>query len=293
MRPYGLKIKKREGNKCLYLCIALACVANFGMAEAKTNEGAQTTPATSASHTTALSKKERRLLDELLTHRQDVLEIKSGDGIWPMEVHQRDKRMFLNTPVDDHPLLTHIVSFERMVRDPGIEPMELVKSVSSTSYLLDSTPTDPTDFLVEVETTSEFHQRADRLFQQGQYREAFPLLLTSAKYGYRNSQSQLAFILFQGLEVIPRDDIRAFAWLGTASTSSPISDSLYSELRSRLRDADKQIVDEVVKVYRERFGVVEPFDCDALRSESRSMKKIYCQLQLEAVIKNCGQSCAG
>lgn len=293
MRPYGLKIKKRAGNKCLYLCIALVCVANIGVTEAKTHEGTQTTSVTSESHTIALSKKERKLRDEVLRHREAVQEIENGDGIWPEAVYRKNKTLFKNTTDNDKAILTQLILSTQIIRDPGIEPMDLVKSVSPTSYLLESTPTDPTDFLVEVETTSEFHQRADRLFQQGQYREAFPLLLTSAKYGYRNSQSQLAFILFQGLEVIPRDDIRAFAWLGTASTSTPISDSLYSELRSRLRDADKQIVDEVVKVYRERFGVVEPFDCDASRSESRSMKKIYCQLQLEAVIKNCGQSCAG
>ena len=288
----SVRLSRPIGRRTL-LCLCMICVVNTVASDAKIKTDEQTTLASSTLHTAALSKTERRLLEQILDHRQAVQEIKKGDGIWPEAVYRKDKKLFQNIPDNDKAILTHLILSTQIIRDPGIEPMDLVKSVSPTSYLLESTPTDPTDFLVEVETTSEFHQRADRLFQQGQYREAFPLLLTSAKYGYRNSQSQLAFILFQGLEAIPRDDIRAFAWLGTASTSTPISDSLYSELLSRLRDADKQIVDEVVKVYRERFGVVEPFDCDALRSESRSMKKIYCQLQLEAVIKNCGQSCAG
>ena len=293
MRPCGPKIKKRAVRKILYLYIALACVANIGVTEAKTHEGTQTTSVASDSHTIALSKKERKLRDEILRHREAVQEIENGDGIWPEAVYRKNKTLFKNTTDNDKAILTQLILSTQFIRTPGIEPMNLVKSVSRTSNLLESTPSDPTDFLIEVGTLSEFHQRADQLFQEGRYREAFPLLLTSAKYGYRNSQSQLSFVLFQGLDGLPRDDVRAFAWLGTASAAVPSSDSLYGELRNRLRDEDKQVVDEVVKVYRQRFGVSEPFDCDTLQSESDSLKKIYCQLQLEAVIKNCGQSCAG
>ena len=291
MRPYRLKIKKRAVKKILYLYIALACVANFGVAEAKTNGNVQTTPATSESRTIALSKKERKLRDEILSQREAVQEIENGDRIWPEAVYRKNKKLFKNTTDNDKAILTQLILSTQFIRAPGIEPVDLVKSVSRTSNLLESTPTDPTDFLIEVGTLSEFHQRADQLFQEGRYREAFPLLVTSAKYGYRNSQSQLAFVLFQGLDGLPRDDIRAFAWLGTASASIPSSDSFYGVMRNRLRDEDKQIVDEVVEVYRQRFGVVEPFDCDALQSESDSLKKIYCQLQLETMIEICGPSC--
>lgn len=277
----------------IFLIVALACCLPIVKVEANTKPSSLTSTASAEFDGFALTKQEQKLLERLLVHRHDVQEILNGDRIWPARIYDRGKKMFEDTPREDQPILSYLIHSNSIVREPGIEPIDIVKSTTSKSHLLNQIPNDPSAFELDAKSTNEFHEKVDQLFRQGHYQEAFPLLLASAKYGYRNSQSRLAFILFQDLEGLPRDDVRAFAWLGTAaSTSKPRLESLYGELHSRLNDENKQAVDSVVEVYRKRFGVVKPFDCDTIDSDSSTLKRIYCHLQLDAAIKNCGKPCA-
>ena len=58
---------------------------------------------------------------------------------------------------------------------------------------------------------------ANELYSDGYYDEAYPILLNLAKRGFKDSQSRLAYILFNGTENVEKSNLRALGWLGAAA----------------------------------------------------------------------------
>ena len=136
---------------------------------------------------------------------------------------------------------------------------------------------------------------ANELYADGKYDEAYPLLLDLAKRGFKDSQSRLAYILFNGTEDVEKSNLRALGWLGTAAhgESEPMFRVLFKRYMAQVPESVRPTVDAVLDGYREQFDSSAYMDCTTNhpftyeRHQSSVVKRTYCQFDLEAKVKAC------
>ena len=98
--------------------------------------------------------------------------------------------------------------------------------------------------------------RARELYSNNQIDEAFPLLLKTARKGFKNAQARVGHIYLRGLGEIDQDPVEALGWLGAASsgTTSPPIRNYFNEIWERIPEKYVEHFDEVVEQYRSKYG---------------------------------------
>ena len=98
--------------------------------------------------------------------------------------------------------------------------------------------------------------RARELYSNNQIDEAFPLLLKTARKGFKNAQARVGHIYLRGLGEIEQDPVEALGWLGVASsgTTSPPIRNYFNEIWERIPEKYVEHFDEVVEEYRSKYG---------------------------------------
>lgn len=167
------------------------------------------------------------------------------------------------------------------------EPNEAIEEVVVTWRPFEFVPDDPAEFSVmDLRHMRNIRGIANTLYREGKYGEAFPLLLSLAKRGFKDAQSRLAYIFFNGAGGVQKSNLRALGWLGVAAQgrTEPGFKVLYSKYYNQIPDESKPIVDRIVSLYQERFGFPEHLDCSTEhRFASGIIKKTYCRFKLEAI----------
>ena len=98
--------------------------------------------------------------------------------------------------------------------------------------------------------------RARDLYSRNEIDEAFPLLLKTARKGFKNAQARVGHIYLRGLGNVEQDPVEAIGWLGVASagnTSPPIR-NYFNDIWKRIPDKYVDSFEEVVEEYRGKYG---------------------------------------
>lgn len=174
------------------------------------------------------------------------------------------------------------------------QPMEEVHVIGSPFV---GVPEHPDRFSVEdIYYMRAIRAEANNLYGEGNYADAYPLLLELARRGFKDSQSRLAYILFNGTEGVPKSNYRALGWLSAAANgrTEPIFRVLFNRYLREVPDENRDTVDAVIAGYQEEFGFPEHVKCSTNHrfNHSRSrVKKTYCEFKLEKIANACQGQC--
>ena len=148
-------------------------------------------------------------------------------------------------------------------------------------------PLDPAEFSVShIQQMRGSRRHANELFGDGHYDDAYPLLLELAKRGFRDSQSRLAYILFNGTERVKKSNLRALGWLASAAygDSEPKFRVLFKRYMDEVPDSVRPTVDEVIARYQESFAFDEHQNCSTEHPFAYGVvKRTYCRFKLETI----------
>lgn len=157
--------------------------------------------------------------------------------------------------------------------------------------MFDQFPMDPAEFSYsDIQNMRGIRMNANELYRNGRYDEAYPLLLDLAKRGFKDSQSRLAYILFNGTENVEKSNLRALGWLGTAAhgESEPIFRVLFKKYMAEVPASVRPTVDVVLAGYREQYDSSAYVDCTTNHKFNKGIvKRTYCQFDLEAQVEAC------
>ena len=124
--------------------------------------------------------------------------------------------------------------------------------------------------------------RARELYSRNQIDEAFPLLLKTARKGFKNAQARVGHIYLRGLGEIDQDPVEALGWLGVASagnTSPPIR-NYFNDIWKRLPDKHVSYLEEVVEEYRSKYGEhATGVVCELHRPVRTYVKQLVCYFE--------------
>lgn len=167
------------------------------------------------------------------------------------------------------------------------EPNSPIEEVRVTWRPFEFIPEDPDEFSVsDIRNMRGIRGTANRLYRQQEYAKAYPLLLALAKRGFKDSQSRLAYIFFNGADGVEKSNLRAMGWLGAAAhgRTEPGFKVLFNKYNRQVSDEFRPLVDQVVSQYQERFSFPEHMDCTTNhRYSSGVIKSTYCRFKLEAI----------
>ena len=151
--------------------------------------------------------------------------------------------------------------------ESGVMPEEFthyMEEVVVVGNVFDHIPMDPVHFSVDdVKNVRVQRHNAHELYQEGYYDEAYPILLNLAKRGFKDSQSRLAYILFNGTGTVEKSNLRALGWLGAAAhgQTDPMFRKLFRRYMSQIPDDVRNTVDLVVDGYRSAYARSDHMDC--------------------------------
>lgn len=156
-------------------------------------------------------------------------------------------------------------------------------------------PLDPAEFSVgQIKQMRGSRSRANDLYADGHYDDAYPLLLELAKRGFKDSQSRLAYILFNGTERVEKSNLRALGWLASAAygDSEPMFRVLFKRYMDEVPESVRPTVDEVVTKYQEAFAFDEHQNCSTEHPFAYGVvKRTYCRFDLETIADACKGNC--
>ena len=157
-------------------------------------------------------------------------------------------------------------------------------------------PLDPAEFSVShIQQMRGSRRHANELYGDGHYDDAYPLLLELAKRGFRDSQSRLAYILFNGTDRVKKSNLRALGWLASAAygDSEPKFRVLFKRYMDQVPDSVRPTVDEVVARYQESFAFDEHQNCSTEHPFAYGVvKRTYCRFDLERIADACIGDCS-
>ena len=131
------------------------------------------------------------------------------------------------------------------------------------------------------------HRRGMFLYSRGEYAEALPYLMSSAKHGYKDSQARLAHLYLHGLGGVRRSDIVGIGWMGVAAhgETTPIIQRHYDELMAAVPPHHMDSLKRVVEQYVEKYG---NFDqnvvCDVAKHAGTFIAKNRCFFEYEFAV---------
>ena len=145
------------------------------------------------------------------------------------------------------------------IQPDAIELTEHAKTSSRSGFeelVVTGSPIDGSMLnLLEMQRAYERKHLASRYFKLGRYEEAYPRLLELAKMGMKDSQARLAFLYLHGLGGVPKSNIKALAWLGTAvvDKTRPQYRTLFKHLMSEVPPAHQPAVNRAIAEYRGKY----------------------------------------
>ena len=173
----------------------------------------------------------------------------------------------------------------RRVFEPYMEEMVVVGSI------FDHMPMDPAEFSVDdIKTMRRERRMANELYRNGDYNKAYPILLDLAERGFKDSQSRLAYILFNGTETVEKSNLRALGWLGAAAygDTEPQFRVLFKRYMDEVPDHVRPTLSKIVAGYQESFAHDEYQNCSTDHNYARGrVKKTFCRFKLEAIAEAC------
>ena len=174
---------------------------------------------------------------------------------------------------------------------PYIEEMVVVGSI------FDHMPMDPAEFSVDdIKTMRGERRYANQLYRDGDYDQAYPILLDLAHRGFKDSQSRLAYILFNGTQTIEKSNLRALGWLGSAAhgDSEPLFRGLFKRYSDEVPTHVRPTVDKIVSDYQQSFAHDEHQNCSTEHDYAYGrVKRTYCRFKLEAIAEACEKGLGG
>lgn len=180
--------------------------------------------------------------------------------------------------------------FDDPIYDPQ-KPTDHMEEVVVIGRMFDQFPMDPAEFsFLDTAGMRNIQAKAHRLYSEGRYDEAYPLLLDLAKRGFKESQSRLAYILFTGTETVEKSNLRALGWLGTAAygETQPQFRVLFKKYMKEVPVGVRPTVDEVLAGYRAEFDSSAHLNCSTNhRFSSGVVKRTYCQFDIESKVEAC------
>lgn len=163
--------------------------------------------------------------------------------------------------------------------------------------IFDHMPMDPADFSVDdIKTMRAERKYANQLYREGNYDDAYPILLDLAARGFKDAQSRLAYILFNGSNSVEKSNLRALGWLGAAAhgDSEPQFRVLFSRYLDEVPSHVRSTVDKIVSDYQQSFAHDEHQDCSTEHYYARGpVKRTYCRFKLEAIAEACENGSSG
>lgn len=147
--------------------------------------------------------------------------------------------------------------------------------------IFDHIPIDPAEFSADdVRKMRGQRANANELYRDGYYDEAYPILLNLAKRGFKDSQSRLAYILFNGTDNVEKSNLRALGWLSAAAhgQTDPMFRVLFRRYMRQIPDDLRPTVDAVVDGYRNAYASSKYVDCTRNHfSHSGIVKRTICR----------------
>ena len=136
------------------------------------------------------------------------------------------------------------------------------------------------EFLMHV-----YDSRRDgaKLYKEGRYEEAFPLLLHAAKRGFKMAQARVSYLYERGLGT-PRDPIAAIGFLGTAAKSPthPEIRNRFKEIWQRIPPEHETRLQEVIDRYDAQYGTrANRIVCDTNHRTGTYMRTLRCNFMDE------------
>ena len=157
--------------------------------------------------------------------------------------------------------------------------------------MFDRFPMNPAEFsFIDTAGMRSIQDKAHKLYSEGRYDEAYPLLLDLARRGFKESQSRLAYILFTGTKKVEKSNLRALGWLGTAAygESQPQFRVLFKKYMNEVPEGVRPTVDAVLAGYREEFDSSAYLNCTTNHPFTSGMvKRTYCQFDIESKVEAC------
>ena len=245
----------------------------------------------------------KALYDEVLPLakkiKRDVLTLRQSRKLWRLqEDRSTEDRVNMERMINhirkryrfDDPIYEGYKGFDGFYGDH-------MEEVNVIGRMFDQFPMDPGEFSFnDLLGMRGIRMSANQLYRDGLYDEAYPLLLDLAKRGFKDAQSRLAYILFNGTENIERSNLRALGWLGTAAfgESEPKFRVLFKRYMAEVPASVRATVDRVLAGYREQYDSSAHVDCTTNhRFKPGIVKRTYCQFDLEAQVEAClGYRCS-
>lgn len=170
-----------------------------------------------------------------------------------------------------------------------------IEEVIAYGYSFSGIPIDPAEMSVsDIGRMRMARRQANKLYHEGQYEKAYPILLNLAKRGFRDAQSRLAYILFNGAGEVHKSNLRAMGWLGAASAppTEPRFRVLFKKYMRQVPDHALPTVERVVAGYRDEYSHSEHWSCStehryAMHHGSSIVKRVYCRYRIEAIADAC------
>lgn len=241
------------------------------------------------------------LADVYVTTRQkDVLDaaVANVTKLNNLELRKMDPRFM--DGVSSAELLDFLLEFGEnqprlRTRDQDRDARKDIEELTTYGYSFGHISEDPAEFSVEdIRYMRSIRESANRLYRERRYEKAYPLLLDLAKRGFRDAQSRLAYILFNGAGDVQKSNMRALGWLGAASAppTEPGFRVLFNRYMRQVPEAALPRVEAVVNGYREQYSHSEYQVCStehphALHHGSSIVKRTYCRFRIEAIADAC------
>lgn len=117
------------------------------------------------------------------------------------------------------------------------------------------------------------------LYSDSQYKRAFPLLLNTARHGFKDAQARVGYIYLNGLGEVTRDSAVAVGWLGVAASgnSSPGIENYFNDIWSQIPEQYVPRFREVVEKYESKYGEdATGVTCELRRPVGTHLKRLLC-----------------
>ena len=118
-----------------------------------------------------------------------------------------------------------------------------------------------------------------RLYSGSEYKRAFPLLLNTARHGFKDAQARVGYIYLNGLGEVTRDSATAVGWLGVAASgnSSPGIENYFNDIWGQIPEQHVPLFREVVEKYESKYGEdATGVTCELRRPMGTHLKRLLC-----------------
>lgn len=226
----------------------------------------------------------RRVFDQLAAMRLSAEEIKLLDKRFADGISNDEWYDFLLS-----------VGMENRKESETMSQSDNIEEVVAYGYSFRGIPIDPAEMSVsDIGRMRLARERGNKLYRDGEYEKAYPILLELAKRGFRDAQSRLAYILFNGAGEVQKSNLRAIGWLGAASAqpTEPRFRVLFKKYMRQVPEHAIPTVERVVAGYRDEFSHSEHWSCSidhpyAMHHGSSIVKRVYCRYRIEAIADAC------